>query len=152
MSLFIIIQKPWLPSWFIHDSTYIRIWKFSAVIFHFHVHTVFKIAIILEWNIFIYILPSKQLSDVVKKKENLPSIDSRTPISQQFAPFMTIFEGLWSFQLENLIFQEMLWQAYVRRSQYKEGVDREKLRDANRKKRLPPNLPQTHYVLIHVIF
>ena len=39
---------------------------------------------------------------------------------------MTIFEGLWSFQLANLIFQEMLWQAYVRRSQYKEGVDREK--------------------------
>lgn len=65
---------------------------------------------------------------------------------------MTNFEGLWSFQLENLIFQEMLWQAYVRRSQYKEGVDREKLRDANRKKGLPPNLPQTHYVLIHVFF
>ena len=98
----------------------------------------FQIAIILEWNIFIYILPSKQLSDVVKKKENLPSIDSRTPISQQFAAFMIIFEGLWSFQLANLIFQEMLWQAYVRRSQYKEGARPwKKLRDANRKKGLP---------------
>ena len=59
-------------------------------------------------HFYIYILPSKQLSDVVKKKENLPSIDSRTPISQQFAAFMIIFEGLWSFQLANLIFQEML--------------------------------------------
>ena len=113
---------------------------------------VFKIAIILEWNIFIYILPSKQLSDVVKKKENLPSIDSRTPISQQFAAFMIIFEGLWSFQLANLIFQEMLWQAYVRRSQYKEGVDREKTSRCKSKKGTSPNLPQTHYVLIHVFF
>ena len=51
---------------------------------------------------------------------------------------MIIFEGLWSFQLANLIFQEMLWQAYIRRSQYKEGARPwKKLRDANRKNGLP---------------
>lgn len=51
---------------------------------------------------------------------------------------MTIFEGLWSFQLENLIFQEMLLQAYVRRSQYKEGVDREKTSRCKSKKGTSP--------------
>ena len=51
---------------------------------------------------------------------------------------MTIFEGLWSFQLENLIFQEMLWQAYVRRSQYKESVDREKTSRCKSKKGTSP--------------
>lgn len=113
----------------------------------------FQIAIILEWNIFIYILPSKQLSDVVKKKENLPSIDSRTPISQQFAAFMIIFEGLWSFQLakSNLSGNAVTSICSSKSTQGRRSTV-EKTSRCKSKKGTSPNLPQTHYVLIHVFF
>ena len=113
----------------------------------------FQIAIILEWNIFIYILPSKQLSDVVKKKENLPSIDSRTPISQQFAAFIIIFEGLWSFQLakSNLSGNAVTSICSSKSTQGRRSTV-EKTSRCKSKKGTSPNLPQTHYVLIHVFF
>lgn len=113
----------------------------------------FQIAIILEWNIFIYILPSKQLSDVVKKKENLPSIDSRTPISQQFATFMIIFWRPLVFSTRKSNFSgNAVTSICSSKSIQGRRSTVEKTSRCKSKKGTSPNLLQTHYVLIHVFF
>lgn len=111
----------------------------------------FQIAIILEWNIFIYILPSKQLSDVVKKKENLPSIDSRTPIWQQFAAFIIWRPLVFSTRKSNLS-GNAVTSIYSSKSIQGRRSTVEKTSRCKSKKGTSPNLLQTHYVLIHVFF
>ena len=113
----------------------------------------FQIAIILEWNIFIYILPSKQLSDVVKKKRKL-TIDrfSNTNITTVRGIHNNFWRPLvFSTRKSNLSGNAVTSICSSKSTQGRRSTV-EKTSRCKSKKGTSLNLPQTHYVLIHVFF
>lgn len=113
----------------------------------------FQIAIILEWNIFIYILPSKQLSDVVKKKRKL-TIDRFS--NTNMTTVRGIHDNFWrplvfSTRKSNLSGNAVTSICSSKSIQGRRSTV-EKTSRCKSKKGTSPNLLQTHYVLIHVFF
>ena len=113
----------------------------------------FQIAIMLEWNIFIYILPSKQLSDVVKKKRKLTTDRfSNTNITTVRGIHDNFWRPLVFSTRKSNLSGNAVTSIFSSKSIQGRRSTVEKTSRCKSKKGTSPNLPQTHYVLIHVFF